>query len=58
MISSLLDVDMQISVSPRSVFTALQIVLNVLVSLSRKKHSFFWTFFFLLFFHHANVGLE
>lgn len=41
MISSLLDVDMQISVSPRSVFTALQIVLNVSVSLSRKKHSFF-----------------
>lgn len=38
---SVLYVDMQISVSPRSVFTAFQIVLDVSVSLGRKKHSLY-----------------
>lgn len=36
---SVLYVDMQISVSPRSVFTVIQIVLDTSGSLSRKKHS-------------------
>lgn len=38
-IFSVLYVDMQISVSPRSVFTVIQIVLDASGSLSRKKHS-------------------
>lgn len=40
-IFSVLYVDMRISDSPRSLFIAFQIVLDVSVSLSKKKHSFY-----------------
>jgi len=48
---------MKTFVSPRSVFTAFQFVLDVSVSLSRNKHSFYGLPFFLVS-RHANVGLE